>query len=137
MSRIRRAVKEDLDRLVADVLFMVFGVWALFDLPDSQSSTPMLFAILFDVEFILLGGVLLAGTITQNYKLKQFGFIVYIIALSTIAALIGVVSQSAVSVLVLALAVRGITSIKELRTRKQFIEEIGQVLRSPPKDDGH
>lgn len=137
MGKLRRALREDLDRVVADVLFMVFGVWALFDLPASQSTTPVLFAVIFDVEFILLGGVLLAGTITQNYKLKQFGFVVYIIALFTMAALIGVVSQSAVSVLVLALAVRGITSIRELRTRKQFLEDIGQVLRSPPKDDGN
>lgn len=135
MGKLRRAIKEDLDRLMSDALFIAFGVTALLNRPVSQGSTPQFFQIMFDVEFIILGILLMWGTITQNYKLKVLGFIIYIIALGTMGLLVAVVSQSSVSLLILAVALRGWTSIKEMQRRRQFISELEQVLKPGVNDD--
>lgn len=136
MRDLHQVIREDWDRVTSDVLFMAFGIWALIDHPTSQSSTtPYIFTLIFNVEFIILGFILLIGTLTGNYKLKLLGFIIYIIALVTMAGLIAFVSKAATSLLVLALALRGITSIKELRARKQFLADLNKVLKGPPPGD--
>lgn len=136
MGQLRRAIKEDFDRLASDALFIAFGVAALLNRPTSQGSTPQVFQILFDVEFIILGILLMIGTVTQNYKLKLLGFIIYIIALVTMGLLVAVVNHSSVSLLILAVAIRGYTSIKEMQRRRQFISELEQALKPGVDDDG-
>jgi hypothetical protein len=134
MGRLRRAIKEDPDRLISDALFIAFGVSALIDGPRSQSATPVPFQILFNVEFIVLGILLMVGTITENYRLKVLGFTIYIIALGTVGLLIAAVSQSVTSLLIIAVAIRGYTSIKEMQRRRQFISELEKAVR-PEVDD--
>lgn len=134
MKQVRRALREEPDRLAAHFLFAVYGVLALVFRPENQSRTPSFFAILFNVEFIVLGVLLLLGTIRQNYYLRLAGYTLYIIALVTTAGLIAVVSHSVVSVLVIAFAVRGYTSIKELQHGRRFIQDLKQALKDPSGD---
>jgi hypothetical protein len=134
MGRLRRAIKEDPDRLISDALFIAFGVSALIDGPRSQSATPVPFQILFNVEFIVLGILLMVGTITENYRLKVLGFTIYIIALGTVGLLIAAVSQSVTSLLIIAVAIRGYTSIKEMQRRRQFISELEKAVRPEVND---
>lgn len=136
MGRLRRAIKEDFDRLTSDALFIAFGATALLNRPVSQGSTPEFFAVLFNVEFIILGILLMWGTITQNYRLKVLGFVIYIIALGTMGLLVAAVGNSSVSLLILAVAIRGYTSIKEMQRRRQFISELEKALK-PGVDDEH
>jgi hypothetical protein len=134
MGRLRRAIKEDPDRLISDALFIAFGVAALIDGPRNQSATPVPFQILFNVEFIVLGILLMVGTITENYRLKVLGFTIYIIALGTVGLLIAAVSQSVTSLLIIAVAIRGYTSIKEMQRRRQFISELEKAVRPEVND---
>lgn len=135
MGQLRRAIKEDPDRLVSDALFIAFGVAALLDRPRSQAPTPEFFSILFNIEFIILGILLMVGTITQNYRLKILGFTIYIIALGTMGFLVAFVSQSVISLLMLAVAIRGYTSIKEMQRRRQFISELERAIKPEVDDD--
>jgi hypothetical protein len=89
---------------------------------------------LFNVEFIVLGILLMVGTITENYRLKVLGFTIYIIALGTVGLLLAAVSQSVTSLLIIAVAIRGYTSIKEMQRRRQFISELEKAVR-PEVDD--
>lgn len=134
MNRLQRAVKEDGDKLLTDILFVGFGVWSLIDRPVSWRFTPDLFVLVFNIEFIIIGMILLTGTIFQNYRVKMLGFGLYIMALITVAGVVSFVSTSAVSLLVLAFAVRGYTSIKEMRTQRKFLCDLRSTLRSPPED---
>lgn len=135
MNKIIRAVKEEPDRVATDILFITFGVWSMFSRPKSFNSTPELFALTFNVEFIAIGVLLLIGTIMRNYRLKMIGFVLYVIALVTTAGLISVVGQSNVSLLILAFAIRGYTSIKEMRLQQKFLRDLRDTFRSPPKDE--
>lgn len=134
MSKIIRAVKEEPDRVITDILFITFGVWSFFDRPASFRTTPELFALAFNVEFILIGFLLLIGTILRNYRLRVIGFGMYVVALATTAGLISIVGRSSVSILILAFAIRGYTSIKEMRLQREFLRELRDTFRSPPKD---
>lgn len=107
----------------------------MFSRPKSFNSTPELFALTFNVEFIAIGVLLLIGTIMRNYRLKMIGFVLYVIALVTTAGLISVVGQSNVSLLILAFAIRGYTSIKEMRLQQKFLRDLRDTFRSPPKDE--
>jgi hypothetical protein len=135
MNKVRRAIKEEPDRVATDILFIAFGVAAFFQRPRSFDTTPVLFATLFNIEFIIIGVVLLVGTVRRDYRLKMIGFGLYILALVTTAALISWVGQSVVSLLILAFAIRGYTSIKEMRLQRQFLADLRETLRSPPKDE--
>lgn len=134
MNRLRRALREEWDKLAAHLLFVVYGVLALIFRPESQSHTPPFFAVLFNVEFIVLGLLLTLGTILQSYRLKLLGYVLYIIALVTTAGLIATVNQSPVAVLVAAFAIRGYTSIKELQHGRKFIHDLKIVLKDPSGD---
>lgn len=117
--------------MITDLLFIAFGVGSFFSRPRSLNSTPEAFAILFNLEFIIIGVILLVGTIYRSYKIKVFGFVLYIIALVTTAGLISFVGQSTVSLLILAFAVRGYTSIKEMRLQREFLMELRQTFKHP------
>lgn len=134
MDQIRRAVQEEPDRMLAHTLFVLYGVLALIFRPESQSQTPSFFAILFNVEFIVLGLLLLLGTIRQSYILRLAGYTLYIIALLTMAGLIAFVGHSPVAVLIVAFAVRGYTSIRELQHGRRFIHDLRRVLKEPSGD---
>lgn len=134
MKNIRRALKEDWDGLLTDFLFIAFGVGSFIDQPKSFNRTPELFTHLLQVEFVVIGIILMSATILQNYRLKMAGFILYILALLTMAGLVSVVGSSTVSLLILAFAVRGYTSIREMQTRRQFLCDLKSALRSPPED---
>ncbi len=120
--------------MISEVLFVIFGVWSLFDRPVSWRTTPDVFVVLFNIEFIIIGMILLTGTILQSYRIKAFGFALYIMALVTIAGIVSFVGTSTVSILLLAFAVRGYTSIKEMRAQRQFLCDLRSTLRSPPED---
>ena len=134
MNQLRRALREEPDRLAAHFLFAVYGVLALIFRPESQSQTPPFFAILFNVEFIVLGLLLLLGTVFQSYRLKFVGYTLYIIALVTMAGLIAFVGHSPVAILIAAFALRGYTSIRELQHGRQFIRDLEHVLKEPSGD---
>lgn len=134
MNQLRRALRQEPDRLVAHTLFVVYGVVALFDPPVSQSSTPELFSQIFNVEFIVLGSLLLVGTIRQSYLLRLAGYTLYIITLLTMAALIGF-RGSPVAIIVLAFAVRGYTSIREIQAGGKFLKDLRRVFKDSSGDE--
>jgi hypothetical protein len=134
MEQVRRALREEFDRVSAHLLFVVYGVLALVFRPESQSQTPPFFAILFNVEFIILGVLLTVGTVIQSYRMKFVGYTLYVIALVSMAGLILTVGRSPVSILILAFALRGWTSIRELQHGRQFIRELKTVLTEPSGD---
>lgn len=134
MNRIRRALREEWDRVAAHLLFVVYGILALIFRPESQSQTPPFFAILFNVEFIVLGLLLTLGTVLQNYRLKFVGYTLYVIALITMTGLIATVGRSPVALLILAFAIRGYTSIRELQHGREFIRDLRSVLKEPSGD---
>lgn len=134
MNRICRALREEWDRVAAHLLFVVYGILALIFRPESQSQTPSFFAILFNIEFIVLGLLLTLGTILQNYRLKFVGYTLYVIALVTMGGLIATVSRSPVAFLILAFAIRGYTSIRELQHGREFIRDLRSVLKEPSGD---
>lgn len=136
MSRLWQVVHESYDKLITHALFIAFGVNALFVVPRSQSTTPTIFAIIFDVEFIVLGLILMVGTILGNYRLKLLGYLFYIIAMLTIGLLIIFVTYSPVSLLVLAFAVSGFSQIKEMKGRRDLLIEIQKMTRGPGVRDG-
>ncbi len=131
MVKLRRAIREDLDRIITDLLFIAFGVWSFFDRPVSLNRMSEVFACLFNVEFILIGILLLVGTVYRNYRIKTIGFGLYIVALGTMAALVNFVGDSTVSLLILAFAIRGYTSIKEMRVQRKFLNDLRKTLNGP------
>lgn len=134
MNQLRRALREEPDRLLAHTLFVVYGVVALYDPPVSQSSTPELFALIFNVEFVVLGSLLFLGTIRQSYILRLAGYTLYIITLVTMAALIGF-RGSPVAIIVLAFAVRGYTSVREIQASGKFLKDLRRVFKDSSGDE--
>lgn len=137
MGQIKRALKEDLDKILTNGLFIAFGISALFIRPGSQSTQESLVAVIFDGQFILIGVLLMLGTIIGSYRIRVLGFILYTICLSTLALLTMIVGHSVVSLLLLAFALRGYSSIREMKINRRFIAELGHALERPGDVSGN
>lgn len=117
------------DEVLTSILFALFGVGALLTPPRAQSTTPIFFAYLFNIEFILTGVILIIGTLTHKYYLRMLGYTLYIQALATIGGLIALTSQSPVALLCFAFATHGIFNIRFLRRDWKAKKNLAELIQ--------
>ena len=108
------------DELLVACLFIVFGVLSLTNphtrsLRGQQETVPIVFKILFDLEFVLAGLLIIIGILVHSYTLRILAHILYCIGLFTVGGLILTFSHSYVAFICFAFAGHGVFMIRNLR----------------------
>jgi hypothetical protein len=132
-----KAVIQEWDVLVTYLCFTAYGVWSLtHPTPSVSSIISVAFGILFNVEMVVAGLMCILGALRGSYALRIAGVAVFVICFATIGSLILWGSGSPVGVLVLGLAVMGVTRIRTLNQQRMANRKIAQILTEANRTEG-
>jgi hypothetical protein len=122
--------RRDWDQLAQASLMVLFGIWGLSGAPRSSALSPLGTAALlvFDIEFIVVGVLLIIGLRTNSWVLRRRAYMIYSAALLLLAAMLVFVRPSSFIALALGFAMQGIVTVRMLRRQEQIAL---RALRDP------
>jgi hypothetical protein len=126
-------LRHDWDRLLLDLCFLAFGVWGLIftwtiDNPIYTMLIRIVYSI-FDVQFLLVGLLLLASHRTGSRKIRYAAYQVYVMALVLLAIVVFVASRSPFAILILGFALHGVVLGRLTRRQEQVRRRVSELVR--------
>jgi hypothetical protein len=84
-----QTIRKEWDRLIVHLMLISFGVYSIVNpLLSVRRAVPPWTELMFDIEFILAGGLLIFGTLRHRKIWRRLGYSICVIGLSTIALLL-------------------------------------------------
>lgn len=121
----REAFRSAPDRVALCASFVVFGIWSgivTMRTPDFGSLHTVF--LLFDVEFIIVGLLLLIGMHRDHRRLNRIAHQVIAAAMTMLAVVLLVINQSPFAVLALAFGLQGFAIARMTRDQEQLARNI-------------
>lgn len=121
----RQAVRGAPDRIALCASFVVFGVWSgivTVRVPDF-GSLHMIF-LLFDIEFIVVGVLLLLGMHRDHRKFNRIAHQVIAAAMTMLSVVLLVINQSPFAVLALGFGLQGFAIARMTRDQEKLARSI-------------
>lgn len=119
MSELIKSARTNWDRLLKYACFIAFGVSSLFDPTPSTRSMPAVFLMMFNIELILAGVLLVISLFHPSMWWRYIGHTIIGVALVTLAALILLQNQSPLWILLMGLAIQGVISVRDTKRYRQ------------------
>lgn len=116
----RLLLQRDWDQLVQALLMIVFGAWGLTGAQQKSLAPLGAIVMVFDVEFIAVGVMLIIGLRTNSWAIRRRAYVLYSLALVTLAGLLAYFGPSPFIALALAFAMQGVVTVRILRRQEQM-----------------
>lgn len=134
-----KAIRAHWDRLLTYLCFVAFGTATILQPLVVQSRVPAPFAILFDVQMIIAGVLLIISVFYPKFSIFAAGYTVYGLAMLTMGLLVLLRNQSPVGILVLGFACHALVSMRHVKRESEATAELAilakQLAERRPEDD--
>lgn len=127
MLPLRTILTQHWDRLATYTCFTAFGIASLAE-PSYSLRTPSFFSVLFHLELVLAGVILMISLFMNTHWMRVCGYVIYLIGMLTIAGLILIRSGSPVWLIVLGFAFQGMISVRYVTRERRVSDELAKMV---------